>query len=991
MNGLFEKSINRFGNRFLLFTILTFVVTISLNAQGLLLRGEKWQKFSVEGKTADFYVAPNGNDSWSGTLASVNSNSSDGPFKTIEKAKQAVRELKKRVYKPEEIPIDRRYIGSAHDLGEGRDILVLIRDGYYSLEKPLQFLPEDGGERVETNLPSGAFEYHKLKDYFVTYAAYPGEDPIISGGKIISNWKKEKKYWAANADNIEVKKLIVNGKGQTLARTPNSGYFTFPTASKNTTSFSFNSGEIKDWASMENNRIKMYLRWHTALNSISKVDETKNIAYLKKPQDGIIVISPRYYIENVKALLDSPGEWFYDKHSKKVFLIPPKNVNPNKVRTVVPVLQTLVNIEGNKKRPVRNLRFYGLSFEATESESSAISIKYANKCEVVESNISEVGGSGISVGLGTFQFRILNNSIVRADGDGIKVVGNSYPTDWSEIIREVTISFNYIAECGRNTIHASNSLYTTISHNEITNNLGRYPIYVGGWKNHEEAIDGGYTVEYNHIHHVQSLADDSGVITSGGYTYNSVIRGNLIHHVSKGEFNDNVALWFDNMSYGWKAEDNIYYALEQGEMKLCAANLVDNLYQNNYKIETPKTAPVGIIIGNPKFEYGDLKIEKNKLENITKFNTGEFVKVSTSVMNIGATGINNISLSVDGIVVKTKRTPIVENNMRTISFEYLLSQPGEHRIAIESTPVKVITVEGAPLSFFYEALTVSSNIIPAGEEIIIKAKVKKVKEQGSKTKAMLYANNIVVQTQQVEFGNSDFKNVEFKYSPKAGDNKIRIGNSKSEEVLVYPHRSIDVSKVEFAQYCDTRAEPHKIDIDQENNKFRIEAAGIDFYHGEDSYASVYLKNSIKGNFVATVKLTGFGNRTNEWFRSGLFVRNDMEKSFGTGLGSKGSVLMFASPGRAGMNWDEYGDGCMHKANSENHPIKDTYPIWIKLVRHGNSFSGYVSYDGMKWVVSRHTEDLPGVNEAVHLGLAAGAPDQLVYSVNFAEFKLNVEE
>ncbi len=128
----------------------------------------------------------------------------------------------------------------------------------------------------------------------------------------------------------------------------------------------------------------------------------------------------------------------------------------------------------------------------------------------------------------------------------------------------------------RNICPTSNSLYTTISHNEISNNLGRYPIYVGGWSNHEEAIDGGYTVEYNHIHHVQSLADDSGVITSGGYTYNSLIRANVIHHVKKGEFNDNVAIWFDNMSYGWKAEDNIMYALEQGEMKLCAANLVDN-------------------------------------------------------------------------------------------------------------------------------------------------------------------------------------------------------------------------------------------------------------------------------------------------------------------------------------------------------------------------------------------------------------------------------
>ena len=68
-------------------------------------------------------------------------------------------------------------------MGKGKDIVVLIREGYYSLDKSLIFDPEDGGERVETNLPTGAFEYHKLRDHYVTYAAYPNEKPIISGGE----------------------------------------------------------------------------------------------------------------------------------------------------------------------------------------------------------------------------------------------------------------------------------------------------------------------------------------------------------------------------------------------------------------------------------------------------------------------------------------------------------------------------------------------------------------------------------------------------------------------------------------------------------------------------------------------------------------------------------------------------------------------------------------------------------------------------------------
>ena len=159
--GVFWKALNRF---FLVAAF--FLISIGIYGQdGLLLRGENWQKFDVDNATADFYVAKDGNDSWSGTLATPNANKTDGPFATIDKAQTAVRKLKAEVYKPKQDPVETRWIGSPHKLGKGKDIVVFIRDGYYSLKKPLVFYPEDGGERVETNLPTGAFEYHKLRDH----------------------------------------------------------------------------------------------------------------------------------------------------------------------------------------------------------------------------------------------------------------------------------------------------------------------------------------------------------------------------------------------------------------------------------------------------------------------------------------------------------------------------------------------------------------------------------------------------------------------------------------------------------------------------------------------------------------------------------------------------------------------------------------------------------------------------------------------------------
>lgn len=47
-------------------------------------------------QTADFYVLPGGSDSWTGTFAEPNAWQSDGPFATLERARDAVRELNQK-------------------------------------------------------------------------------------------------------------------------------------------------------------------------------------------------------------------------------------------------------------------------------------------------------------------------------------------------------------------------------------------------------------------------------------------------------------------------------------------------------------------------------------------------------------------------------------------------------------------------------------------------------------------------------------------------------------------------------------------------------------------------------------------------------------------------------------------------------------------------------------------------------------------------------
>ena len=73
---------------------------------------------------ADYYVAVNGNDAWSGTLPEVKADGTDGPFATLQRARDSVRASKRKKKAP---------------------ITVLVREGTYYLKESLIFEPGDSG------------------------------------------------------------------------------------------------------------------------------------------------------------------------------------------------------------------------------------------------------------------------------------------------------------------------------------------------------------------------------------------------------------------------------------------------------------------------------------------------------------------------------------------------------------------------------------------------------------------------------------------------------------------------------------------------------------------------------------------------------------------------------------------------------------------------------------------------------------------------------
>jgi hypothetical protein len=135
-----------------------------------------------------FYVAPDGDDSWSGTQKDAVRD--DGPFASLQRAQMAVREKVAE--------------------GTSEDITVFLRGGRYEIEQPLIFTTRDSGSETVS----------------VNWSAYPGELPVISGGKVVGGWKKtEGDLWKADLSGAEnppwFRDLFADGQRMTRARYPN--------------------------------------------------------------------------------------------------------------------------------------------------------------------------------------------------------------------------------------------------------------------------------------------------------------------------------------------------------------------------------------------------------------------------------------------------------------------------------------------------------------------------------------------------------------------------------------------------------------------------------------------------------------------------------------------------------------------------------------------------------------------------------------------------
>ncbi|MDF2717994.1 MAG: hypothetical protein K0R28_4919, partial [Paenibacillus sp.] len=289
-----------------------------------------------EGAAKTFYVAPNGNDS--------NSGGSSDPFRTLEAARNAVRALKNG--------------GGLPDGG----VTVYLREGTYPRSESFELTEEDSG----------------TADSPIVYRAYPGETVRLSGGtnldrsgfeavtdpavlqRIVDPDARGKVvrfdlaanglidygqisrhgYWkASDISQLPPMQLYVDGQGMTLARWPNNGTVQMgdiidpgptvddPDLQTRGGSFKYEYDRPRYWTQADDiwlDGIFGY-SWEWSYNKIASIDAAnKTITLQYGEMSGIFKnwYPDFHFAENLLEEIDAPGEYYIDRTSGVLYLLP---------------------------------------------------------------------------------------------------------------------------------------------------------------------------------------------------------------------------------------------------------------------------------------------------------------------------------------------------------------------------------------------------------------------------------------------------------------------------------------------------------------------------------------------------------------------------------------------------------------------------------------------------------------------------------------------
>lgn len=194
--------------------------------------------------------------------------------------------------------------------GDQSDARVILSGGTYALTEPVVFEPQDSR---------------------VSFEAAPGAKPVVTGGKKITNWREEGGLWVAKVDpSWHFEALWVNGERATRARTPNRGFIQATgqppellpgVKSKgdvNRVMLAVEPEAVKPLeglfeAELREVNVNVRFSWDMQRHRVAGVRAADGaLQFTAGLHRAFFSLEPYHNvrIENFRAALDEPGEWF---------------------------------------------------------------------------------------------------------------------------------------------------------------------------------------------------------------------------------------------------------------------------------------------------------------------------------------------------------------------------------------------------------------------------------------------------------------------------------------------------------------------------------------------------------------------------------------------------------------------------------------------------------------------------------------------------------
>ena len=533
-------------------------------------------------KEKALFVSQEGNDAWTGKLAEPNAARTDGPFATLARARDEIRSM--QTGKP-----------------LSRPVTVYVRGGVYPLDSTLVFLPQDSGT---DKCP-------------ITYASYPGEKVVLSGGRAITGWKKatprsevtRPELWTAEISGVKqgewyFHELFADGQRRQRARSPNTGFYHADGQFRagNPAIFKFHASDIHEaWAAQGDVEVVGLEKWAEFRMTLKAVDTATSTATLStERQEFGDEKDARYWVENAADALDAPGEWFLDRRTGTLSYLALAGEDVTRVQFIAPFLTQIIRFEGNvaKGELVHDITLRGLTFadvdwvlaskgyadmQAAYDVPAAIELVGARGCRIEQSTFTHLGSYALEIHKGSKDDKVIGNEMTDLGAGGVKIGDPDIAKEAAGATTGILVAENHIHDIGivypaAVGVWIGQSGGNTVAHNEISDTY--YTAISLGWTwGYDATAARDNHIEFNNLYNIgRGLLSDMGCIYSLGVQPGTVERNNLCHDVSRDAYGG-WGIYTDEGSSQIRIENNIVYNTQDGGFHQHYGR--ENMVQNN--------------------------------------------------------------------------------------------------------------------------------------------------------------------------------------------------------------------------------------------------------------------------------------------------------------------------------------------------------------------------------------------------------------------------